>query len=273
MRLDEFWHRRLGRPYLLAKRTDTGRGTPVVLLHGIGRSAGVWQPLVKRLQGAPFRLLAFDLLGFGDSPKPEWPSYDIDTHAQAAIASIRRQHFGQPVLLVGHSLGALVALRVAYLQPKQVKHVVLYEMPLYEGLPEKRRYKARLRIYFTFYQWVIKQNPTFGEAKKRFKERLSTKIVGAELTLETWQPFIKSLQNSIMQQTAANDIKQLQMPADVIYGSRDMLVIRGKVATIFGDDVDHITAHTIKARHRITPVTAQFLAERLEAAVQGDQPL
>lgn len=264
--LDRFWHRFLRRPYRLAKRTDTGNGHPVVLLHGIGRSAEVWQPLATRLQDEPFRLVAFDLLGFGDSPKPIWPSYNIDTHAQAVIANIKNQHFDQPVLLVGHSLGALVALRVARLRPDLVKHAILYEMPLYDGLPEKRRYKARLRIYFAFYQWALKQEPTFGEAKKRFSERLATKVVGVELTPETWQPFIKTLENSIMTQTAASDIRVLRMPAEVIYGSRDMVVIRGKVASIFGSDAPNITAHTIKARHRITKVTANFLAERLEAA-------
>lgn len=260
------WHRFLGRPFTLAKRIDAGGGMPVVLLHGIGRSAEVWQPLVTRLHDEPFRLVAFDLLGFGDSPKPGWVSYDIDTHARAVIATIRQQRFGRPVLLVGHSLGALVALRVAYLRPDLVQRVILYEMPLYDGLPEKRRYKARLRVYFTFYQWVLKQNPTFGQAKKRFSERLATKIVGLELTPDTWEPFIKSLENSIMKQTAATDIKKLRIPAEVIYGSRDMLVIRGKVTAIFGVDVNHITAHTIKARHRITPVTANFLATRLEEA-------
>lgn len=266
--LDKFWHRFLGRPYRLAKRTDTGSGRPVVLLHGIGRSAEVWQPLAVRLQGKPLRLVAFDLLGFGDSPKPIWPAYDIDTHAQAVIASIKNQHFDQPVLLTGHSLGALVALRVARLRPDLVAHAILYEMPLYDGLPERRRYKARLRVYFAFYEWALKQKPTFGEAKKRFSERLATKVVGVELTPETWQPFIKTLENSIMAQTAASDIHELRMPAEVIYGLRDMVVIRGKVANIFGSDVPNITTHTINARHRITKVTANFLAERLEAAAR-----
>lgn len=241
----------------------------MVLLHGIGRSGDVWQPLVDRLKTEPYRVVAFDLLGFGASPKPAWSSYDIDTHARSVIASIRGQRFKQPVLLVGHSLGALVVLRVARLRPDLVKHVVLYEMPLYDGLPEKRRYTARLKVYFAFYEWVLKQNPTFGEAKKRFRERLATKVVGAELTAESWTPFIRSLENSIMKQTAATDIHELRMPADVIYGSRDMLVIRGKVASIFGTDAPHITAHTIKARHRITKLTATFLADRLEAAQNG----
>ncbi len=267
MTFDSFWHQRLRRPYRLAKRVDVGEGIPVVLLHGIGRSAGVWQPLVKQLKGKNYRLVAFDLLGFGDSPKPLWPDYDIDTHTDAVIANLQWQHFGEPVVLIGHSLGALVALRLAARRPDLVRHVILYEMPLYEGLPEKRRYKARLAIYFRFYEWAIRQNPNFGEAKKRFKERMASKVVGAELTQESWQPFIKSLENSIMQQTGAEDIKNLYMPADVIYGSRDMLVIRGKVETVFGSDISNITGHTIKARHRISDVAAVFLAARIDAAV------
>jgi len=264
---ESFWHTFLGRPYPLSKRFDEGQGIPVVLLHGIGRSGEAWRPLETRLHGGPYRVVAFDLLGFGESPKPDWPSYDIDVHATAVIAAIKRARFRKPVVLIGHSLGSLVALRVARLRPDLVRHLMLYEMPLYDGLPEKRRYQARLAFYFTFYQWVIKRKPSFGEAKKRFYERIGSKLAGLDLTPENWQPFVKTLENSIMKQTAASDIKHLKMAADVIYGSRDMLVIRGKVATIFGEDTSHITAHTIKENHRITPQAADFLAERLHAHI------
>lgn len=267
MIFEQFWHKQLGRPYALHKPVDAGRGQTVVLLHGIGRSSTVWQPLVSRLQKHPYRVVTFDLLGFGNSPKPDWLQYDIDDHAKAVIASIERLRGAKPVVLVGHSLGSLVALRVGRLRPDLVRHLVLYEMPLYEGLPEKRRYTARLAVYRTFYEWAIKQQPTFGQAKKRFSERVALRVVGSELTPETWQPFIKSLEHSILKQTAANDIKNIKQAADVIYGSRDMFVIRGKVATIFGSDVTNITAHTIKARHAISPQAAKFLAERIDAAL------
>jgi pimeloyl-ACP methyl ester carboxylesterase len=261
--LEKFWYRFLGRPYTLNKRFDEGQGVPVVLLHGIGRSGEAWRPLESRLHGGPYRVIAFDLLGFGASPKPDWLEYDIDTHARHVIAAIKRAKCKQPVVLVGHSLGALVALRVGRLRPDLVRHLMLYEMPLYDGLPEKRRYRARLAFYFTFYQWVIKQKPTFGEAKKRFYERVGSKLAGLDLTPENWQPFVRTLENSIMKQTAASDIRNLKMAADVIYGSRDMLVIRGKVKTIFGEDAGHITAHTIRENHSITPQAADFLAGRL----------
>ena len=75
---NRFWHKTLRRPYRLAATLDEGRGVPVVLLHGIGRSGGVWRHLPARLAGEQYRLIAFDLLGFGESPKPDWIKYDTD---------------------------------------------------------------------------------------------------------------------------------------------------------------------------------------------------
>jgi hypothetical protein len=58
---------------------------------------------------------------------------------------------------------------------------------------------------------------------------------------------------------------------DVIYGKRDMLVIRGKPQKFFGEDSGHITAHTIKERHVISVKAAQFIAERIEASSVIDE--
>jgi pimeloyl-ACP methyl ester carboxylesterase len=265
--IDRLWHQWLGRPYQLAKPVDAGAGPPVILLHGIGRTGQVWQHVVYLLQARGRRLIAFDLLGFGASPKPRWPRYDSDDHARAVIISIERLRLGEPAVLVGHSMGCLVAVRVARLRPDLVRHLVLYEMPLYEGLPEKRRYRLRTNLYLKFYQWVIRQQPTFDMATARLAERLAPKIAGLELTEATWQPFIRSLEHTIMHQTAAEDIQQLDVAMDVIYGSWDMLVIRGKPQQFFGSDKEHILAHTVRASHVISMKASQFIVERIEAAL------
>lgn len=262
--LDRFWHKTLGRPYRLAKPLDSGRGQPVVLLHGIGRTGQTWRHLTELLADQPYRLMAFDLLGFGASPKPEWPRYDIDDHARAVISAIERQHFGQPAVLVGHSMGCLVAVRVARLRPDLVKHLVLYQMPLYEGLPEKRRYRAQLMLYRRFYDRVLRFQPSFDPVNARLIERWARRIAGFEADRETWRPFVKSLEHSIMKQTAADDIKHLSAPMDVIYGAYDMFVIRGKVRHIFGEDTK-ITAHRIRERHVISEKASQFIMERILA--------
>jgi pimeloyl-ACP methyl ester carboxylesterase len=254
----------------LARTIDEGQGAPIVLLHGIGRTGRVWRHVVELLRSSPYpcRVVAFDLLGFGASPKPDWVAYGVDDHAQAVIASLERLKAGEPMVLVGHSMGCLVAVRVARLRPDLVRNLILFEMPLYEGLPEKRRYRLRLNLYFRFYQRLMRYEPTFNPENARLAERLANRIVGFQVAADSWQPFVKSLQNTIMTQSAADDIKHLSMPMEVIYGTLDMLVIRGQPQQIFGVDSDSITAHTIRARHSISMKSSRFLVERVLAAVQ-----
>ncbi len=266
--LDKFWHRTLGRPYRLARLVDSGTGTPVVLLHGIGRTGQVWERVVELLAELPVRIVAFDLLGFGASPKPDWPDYNVDDHARAVIAGLERLKSSEPTVLVGHSMGCLVAVRVARLRPDLVRHLVLYQMPLYEGLPETRRYRLQLNLYARLYRQITRYQPTFDtETRRKLTERLARRIVGFEVERDTWQPFVKSLEHTIMQQTAADDIKQLAMPMDVVYGTYDMFVIHGKPQQVFGEDSDNVTAHTIRERHTISKRASRFLVERITAAL------
>lgn len=265
--LDKFWHKNLGRPYRLARPVEAGNGPPVVLLHGIGRSGQVWQHVVKLLLPLGAQVVAFDLLGFGDSPKPTWSAYNIDDHAQAVITNIDKLKLNEPTVLVGHSMGCLVAVRVARLRPDLVKHLVLYEMPLYEGLPQKRRYRLRTDLYYRFFKKIAAYQPEFDEANRKLTEKLARKIVGLEVTPETWLPFIRSLENTIMKQTTAEDILSISVPMDVIYGSYDMLVIRGKPQQFFGDKAETITGYTVRARHSISLKASHFLVARIQAAL------
>lgn len=265
---DKFWHRTLGRPYRLARVIDSGAGPPVVFLHGIGRTGQTWQRVVELLAGPPVRIVAFDLLGFGASPKPAWPAYNGDDHARAVIAGLERLKAGVPVVLVGHSMGCLVAVRVARLRPDLVRHLVLYQMPLYEGLPETRRYRLQLNLYARLYRQITRYQPNFDDVTRRkLTERLARRIVGFEVERDTWQPFVKSLEHTIMNQTAAEDIKQIDVPMDVIYGTYDMFVIHGKPQQVFGEDADNVTAHTIRERHVISSKASRFLVERITAAL------
>lgn len=265
---DRFWHGWVHRPYKLARTVNQGRGLPVVLLHGIGRSNHVWDNVIKYLKPLDLRIVAFDLLGFGASPKPKWPAYDVDDHARAVIASLNKMRFGQPAILVGHSMGCLVAVRVARLRPDLVRHLVLYEMPLYEGLPEKRIYKLRTDLYFKIYKRITRYQPVFSREKARLAEKLAVRIAGFEIKRASWLPFIRSLENTIMRQTAADDIKHISIPMDVIYGSFDMLVIRGKPQAFFGSETkERIKSFTIRAGHEISPRSAKFIVKRIKAVL------
>ena len=262
---NSLWHTWLGKPYRLAKTNDSGQGPTVILLHGIGSSGKVWRHIFKHLPD--HRLLSYDLLGFGASPKPTSIGYTVDDHAKSVLYTIDRMSIKKPMIIVGHSMGCLVAVRVARLRPDLVKHLVLYEMPLYEGLPNKRRYQARVNLYFRFYEWVARQNPDFLTAKRNFRRTIATKVVGADLTSATWRPFILSLKNTIMKQGVAKDLPKLRMPADIIYGTRDMVVIRGKVKQTLGLNDNQITIHTLKEGHSLSESACVFIASRVQASI------
>ncbi len=266
---DTVWHKWLRRPYRLACITDSGVGVPVVMLHGLGRHAGTWQHVVEELQGRPYRLLAFDLLGFGASPKPDWINYTVDDHVHAVIASLKKYKISGPVILVGHSMGCLISVRIAKLYPELVRHLVLYEMPLYSGLPETKLYRLRLDFYFGLYKRIIAYKPAFGGKTGRTGQKLVEKLLDIQMTPDIWRSFVRSLEHTIMDQRTSQDVRAVAAPIDVIYGSRDRLVIRGETKLLFGQDVKNITAHTIRESHRVSPKASKFLVERIEAAASN----
>jgi pimeloyl-ACP methyl ester carboxylesterase len=107
----------------------TGTGTPVVLLHGIWGSWRAWLPVLT-LDPDPFGgrpVFIVDLRGHGDSGKPA-RGYGLRDYAGDVAALIRE--FDQPVILGGHSLGALVALTAAPSVVDQIAVMVLEEPPL-----------------------------------------------------------------------------------------------------------------------------------------------
>ena len=262
------WNKWLSRPFKLKLVIDEGQGTPIVLLHGIGKTGGVWKHLITDLKHySTLRILAYDLLGFGDSPKPDWIKYDVDDHADAVIYSLDKVKGQTKFIIVGHSMGCLIALHVASKRPDLVKHLILYEMPLYDGLPEKRIYRLRLKAYEKFYNWIIDYKPEFDPSNIKRAHKLAQRVVGFEVNQNTWIPFIKSLENTIMHQTANTDIKDLVVPMDVIYGTFDMFVIRGQPSKYIGSPSQQINTFNVRARHIISVKASHFLTKRILGAI------
>lgn len=107
----------------------------LLLVHDMASSSRYWGANLGPL-GARFRVAAPDLLGLGASPKPAENAYSPADHA-AALARVVA-HAGTPVVVVGHSLGALLALHLAVLYPQLVRGVVLISLPFFATAAEAR---------------------------------------------------------------------------------------------------------------------------------------
>ncbi|WP_206687067.1 alpha/beta fold hydrolase [Arthrobacter bussei] len=97
--------------------------TPVLLIHGIGRSLEDWEGLYGRL--APdHRVISLDLPGFGLSERTEG-RYSMESMARFVIAGLDALGEHRPLHVVGNSLGGAVALKISALEPARVRSLVL----------------------------------------------------------------------------------------------------------------------------------------------------
>ena len=109
-----------------AAQPDSLADPPIVLLHGFGASLEQWRDNVSAL-GQNRTVYALDLLGFGKSQKAA-TVFSADLWSTQVYDFCNTQ-IGCPVVLVGHSLGALVALNMAVAHPHMVAKLVLLTLP------------------------------------------------------------------------------------------------------------------------------------------------
>ena len=98
------------------------QATALVFLHGIGGRASGWAPIQQACAAAGYTSLAWDMPGYGDSPLIA--AYDFDGLADA-LAALMDTHGLQKAVLVGHSLGGMVALQMWAKHPSRVAGLVL----------------------------------------------------------------------------------------------------------------------------------------------------
>lgn len=103
---------------------ESGTGSPFVFLHGNPTSSYVWRNVIPHI-GAPARSLAPDLIGMGQSGKPDI-AYRFSDHAGYLDAWFEKLSLDQ-VILIGHDWGGALAMDWAARHPERVRGVVLME--------------------------------------------------------------------------------------------------------------------------------------------------
>jgi pimeloyl-ACP methyl ester carboxylesterase len=101
---------------------------PIVLLHGLSSARTTWRRLSDALSGR-YRLVAFDDRGHGESTHAAG-TYTLANYVPDAAAFLD-EIVGQPAVLIGHSLGGVIAACVARERPDLVRGVVLEDPPLF----------------------------------------------------------------------------------------------------------------------------------------------
>jgi len=103
-----------------------GRGSTVVLVHGLGSASEHWLPMARAL-ARRHRVVLVELPGHGTSEMPQ--PFSLERAVESLDAALAAESHG-PVVLVGHSVGGLVAAAEALDHPGRVRGLVLVETAL-----------------------------------------------------------------------------------------------------------------------------------------------
>jgi len=260
---DTIIHRWLRVPYALnvryLMRRDHAKQT-ILLIHGIGDTGDLWKDLFDELP-SDANIVAVDLLGFGNSPRPNWGVYDARTQARCLLATYLHLGLRGPVRIVGHSLGCLVAIDFARRYPMLIKQLILCAPPIYRKKDAKIKYADdRLR---ELYEYAAKKPKLivnlFGLGQKM---RLLNPSI--EVTRDNVDMFIKSLHASIINQRTVDDIGKIKAPITIIYGVVDPFVIRTNLAEL-QNRYKNVTVIDIPASHNISKPYRNEILKALSA--------
>ncbi len=205
----------------------------VVLLHGKNFMGAYWRQTIKYLSGLGYRVIVPDQIGFGKSSKPSlhYSFHQLATNTRHLLDTLGVSK----AIVVGHSMGGMLATRFALMYPEVVTKLVL-ENPI--GLEDYRTlvpystldaaYQRELKTteesissYFKTYfpEWL----PEYEEWVKVPAAQTRSKDY-ATVALASAQTY-----DMIFQQPIIYELEQLQMPTLLIIGQADRTVV-GKAA-------------------------------------------
>jgi pimeloyl-ACP methyl ester carboxylesterase len=198
------------------------RGTPLLLLHGLGGSIESWTYNIRSLS-TKFRLIALDLPGFGLSDKPKI-SYSINFYVsflEKFIKRIKLKHF----FIIGSSLGGHIAIEFTIRNRKNVDKLILISpagcLPkTFKGTKELREYvrivRARSSMDVSRILSSIDNSMVSRSYADAIYKRLS--LPGAK------QGFISALRGSATASRYNNKLERIDTDMLLIWGREDRMI-------------------------------------------------
>ncbi len=213
----------------LQVRQDGPAGAPtIVLLHGFAGSLHWWQNEVPLL-ASHYRVVRFDLLGHGGSSKPSG-GYSMEHQAQLVDEALHKLGVHR-ALIVGHSMGGLVATALATRDPSLAAGVAVVDSPP-TASAGKLPFTARLGFVPVLGQALRSAFITNGEVSSALQSAFAPHYpVPAQFVSDFWQMTFTSYTQShredgayLQRRPLAARLTALGLPLLAIYGTQDAIV-------------------------------------------------
>ena len=259
--VDQLWHKNLGRPYKLHVNDHGGNGPVIIFLHGLASSSSNWDNLVPLLT-PNYHCISLDLIGFGESPKPQWYTYSIEDHVCNISAAIRRLQLRSKYILLGHSLGSLLAARLALSEATRLRRLILLSPPVYGALSmiDKRSARQRTSMYLKAYRFVRTHKRITPQNIIRLS-RILPPVKFLIVSQDSWIPVVRSLEQCIENQTFLQDIQKVSLPIDIFYGVFDEVIVPYNVKQL--TKLADVKLHPLRVDHIVGKRYAAAVASLL----------
>lgn len=244
-----------------------GAGEPLLLIAGTASDGASWGPLLPLLSGR--QLILIDNRGSGQTRVAGPLSHDEMIEDCAALLD----HLGlKTVDVVGHSLGAFLALGLAARHPAHVKRVVSLCLGLIDART-KAVFSELARLYFTLppedffrllYPWLF-SGPFFADPAN----------VAAAAAASTAYPYRQlpgdfARQIAALERPAKVDVSMIGCPVLVVAAENDLLAPPAAVAAAHAAIPDHKLLTIPRAAHSIHWEQPEAVAEAIFAYVGRD---
>lgn len=267
---DRILHKWLKLPYTLNVRHISRPKRPVatyIFIHGIGNSGDAWNDVILGLPNN-VRIITVDLLGFGMSPHPTWATYNATTQARSVIATLLKLRIIGKVVLVGHSLGSLVAIEVAKKYPVIIDSLLLCSPPLYATDGTQSRLPIQLdSMLRAIYESTLKRPGQFV-AIASFAMRYNLVNKSFNVTNENVHTYMTALEAMIINQTSFDDVLQLTVPVHIMEGTLDPFVLHSRLRRLTKQN-PNITLQTVLAGHEVRGLFIKALTKRITIDLQS----
>lgn len=264
--------------YMDVAAQGTANGHTVLLLHGNNFGGFYFKAVIDALTKEGFRVVVPDQIGYGRSSKPVVP-YNL--YSQARNTSLILQHLKiERAMVVGHSMGGMLAARLATQYPKMIERVVIYN-PI--GLTDGRFTRPMPEIEAT-YQNTLKSDYQGTRASLSRYVAHNPKAWNAEFetytriryswTMSTDWPRLAMVQSLISQMlyfdTVVYDWAHIQVPTLAFGGADDLLL---GPASAFQARMNHIAQTVPNGNGRVLLIPGLGHVPHLEAPEKVLPPL
>lgn len=210
-----------------------GQGVPLVFIHGWGLNSAIWQPCLLELAKS-FEVITVDLPGFATNS-----TIELDEYSLIAITELLNNTLKQPAVIIGWSLGGLVASQMALSYPEQVLALItVASSPQFVAKDEWPGIKPD--VLASFHQQLSQ------DTKKTINNFLKIQAMGSphirqdikairELVMQYDLPSRQVLDDSLRLLETSDlrgKLKQIEKPFLRLYGKLDGLVPKSLISQV-----------------------------------------